>query len=210
MPLTEAPADAIAGIYAQSLFDLARDGGGQPLIEEVQGEIEEILDLARSDRRFGEFLASRIVAGDQRRDALRRIFEHRVTGLTLRFLLLLNEKGRLQHLVPIAAAFDRLVQEAFGRVEVDVYTAAPLAREELDMLRDRLRAALRREPILHPYTDNAMIGGVKLQIGDELIDASLATRLQRLRAQMSAAALAQIRVSADRLMEAGGPDSTIA
>ena len=65
--------------------------------------------------------------------------------------------------------------------EVDVYTASPISSGELDVIRDRLKRALGKEPIVHPYTDGAMIGGLKLQIGDQLIDASIATSLRKLR-----------------------------
>ena len=61
MPLTEAAPDALARTYATSLFELAQSRGGQATIEQVQGELEDVLELARNDRRFSEFLASRIL-----------------------------------------------------------------------------------------------------------------------------------------------------
>ena len=113
---------------------------------------------------------------------------------------MLNAKGRLGNLAPITAAFDQLVQEAFGRVEVDVYTAAPIDADELNSIRERLQSILGKEPVVHPYVDNAMIGGLKLQIGDQLIDASVATRLRRLRDKLSGEGSAQVRAAADRLV----------
>lgn len=204
MPLTESAPDALARVYAQSLFELARaEGGGQARIEEVLGELEDILELARADARFGEFLASRVLPAAARAESLRRIFGGRVSPVTLNFLLVLNRKGRLGHLPAIAAAYDQIVQSAFGRVEVDVYTAAPLDPAQIGQLKERLRSVLGREPIVHPYTDPSMIGGLRLQIGDQLIDASIAARLRRLRDRLTVSGAAALRGRVDRIIGDG-------
>src|SRR5258705_7701883 len=104
MPLIESAPDALARVYAQSLFDLAMAAGGQAHLEEIQGELEDILELARSDARFNEFLASRILPADSRGASLVKIFKGRVSDLTLNFLRILNHKERLPHLPSIVAS----------------------------------------------------------------------------------------------------------
>jgi F-type H+-transporting ATPase subunit delta len=204
MPLIDTPPDALAEIYARSLFELAEAKGGRTVIEGTLAELEDILELARGNARFNEFLASRVLPMAKRSASLEKILKGKASDLTLRFLQVLNEKGRLSHLPPIAAAYDRLVQEKFGRVEVDVYTAAPISPEELRMIRDRLQAAIGKEPIVHPYTDESMIGGIRLQIGDKLVDGSLSTRLRKLRDQFSTEGAAEVRARADRMIEDSG------
>jgi F-type H+-transporting ATPase subunit delta len=201
MPLIQAPPDALASIYARSLFELAEAQGGRDMLERIAGELEDILEMTRTDPKFNEFLASRILAVGDRTEALRRIFQGRIADLALNFLLLLNRKQRLGHLVPIVAAFDQMVQEKFGRVEVDLYTPAPITPEQLREIRDRLQATLKREPIIHPYTDPTLIGGIRLQIGDMLIDGSLASRLRRLKEQMTSQGAARIRARFDQAVE---------
>jgi F-type H+-transporting ATPase subunit delta len=49
-------------------------------------------------------------------------------------------------------------------------------------VRDRVQSALGKEPVLHCYADEHMIGGIKLRIGDQLIDGSVRTQLRRMRA----------------------------
>ncbi len=184
MPLMETQPDALARVYAQSLFELAEARGGRDALEETLGELEDILEIAREDARFNEFLASRTLGVESRGRSLRRIFEGRCTDLTLRFILLLNKKERMGHLPPIVAAFDEMVQEAFGRVEVDVYMASPISTGVLTTIQERFRAALGKDAIVHPYADESMIGGMKLRIGDTLIDASIASQLRRLKDQL--------------------------
>lgn len=201
MALTHTEPDALARIYALSLFELAQSAGGQSAIETTQSELEDLIELARTEPMFGEFLSSRILPADARAASLQKILGGRVSDLTRRFLLTLNQKGRLGHLAAIVAAFDEKVQQAFGRVEVDVYTASPISPDELASIRARLQQVLGKEPIVHPYTDRSMIGGLKLQIGDQLIDASIATRLRKLRDRLNEDGMASIRAKFDRMVD---------
>lgn len=192
MPLSEAPPDALAQTYARSLFELAGDIGSGS-IESVLGELEDILELARGDKKFSEFLASQTIPQDARDASLVKMFGGRCSPLTLRFLRVLNDKGRLPNLPAITAALDAIVQEKFGRVEVDVFTAEPLEAEHLGQLAQRLGAALKKEVVLHPYVEPNMIGGVKFRIGDQLVDASIASRLNAMRDKLQKDGLANLR-----------------
>jgi len=201
MPLTETRPDALAEIYAQSIYELAHADGGNELVEQVLGELEDILELCRSNPDFSEFMSSRVIKQTDRAKSLKSIFEGQVHRITLNFLEVLNEKGRLSHLIPIVAAFDERVQHTMGRVEVDLYTASPMDSGELAKVRELLNAAMGREAIVHPYIEPAMIGGVRLQIGDKLIDASIQTRLRKMRDLLTDEGAAKIRAAADQAID---------
>ena len=190
MPLIESKPDEVAQAYAGSLFELATADGGADNAETVLGELHDVLELARGDATFSEFLSSLVVPTTSRDESLVRIFEGRASDLTVRFLRLLNGKGRLSHLPAIVEAFDERVQDAFGRVEVNVYTAEPMADDDQATMRDRIGEKLGKDVVLHAYTEPAMLGGIKLRIGDQLVDDSLATQLRRMR---------------DKLVTEGGP-----
>lgn len=199
--MSDSATDAVATTYARSLFELAEKAGGRASIESTLAEFEEILELARQDKRFNEFLSSRIVSSDRRAGSITKIFQGRVSDLTYKFLQVLNDKGRLGHLTSIVSAFDGLVQRHFGRVEVDVFTADPLTPDDLRCIQARLASSLGKEVIAHPYTDASMIGGVKFRIGDQLIDGSIATRLRKLQDQLANSGTAAIRAKFDRMVE---------
>lgn len=205
MPLTHAVPDALARIYASSLFELAaKTGDGATPTEKCEstlGELEDLLELARLDAKFAEFLASMILPSKKRAESLQKMLKGRVSDLTLRFLLVLNAKDRLGHLPAIAAAFEQMVQEAYGRVEVDVFTAQPIEQSTLGSIRDALHRKLGKEPVLHTYTDASLIGGLKLQIGDQLIDGSIRTQLQKLREAIAQDGGAEIRSRAAKLID---------
>lgn len=194
-------ADALARIYAGALFEEAERAGGQATIESTLAELEDILAMAREDAQFSEFLTSQILAPDNRRDSLRVIFGGKVSDLTLNFLLVLNDKARLDHLGAIAAAYDERLQDRFGRVEVDVYTAAPIDNAQASAIEGRLRDVLGKEPVLHRYVDEAMLGGLRLRIGDQLVDASVATQLRRMRERLGASGADEIRSRLTKIID---------
>ncbi len=193
--------DALAKLYARSLYELADSAGGQEKVSEVGAELEQICELVRDDDQFREFFASPLIDEDRRAESLRRIFANRITDLTLRFLLVLNSKGRLGHLETINTAFDQILQEAFGRVEVDVFHAQPVESSDLEPLKEKIGQALGKEPVLHPYHDPKMIGGLKLRIGDQLIDGSISNRLRKLRERLASAGSAAVRQKPERFFE---------
>jgi F-type H+-transporting ATPase subunit delta len=193
--------NSLARIYARSLFELAAQAGGQEKIVEVGQELEQIVDLARADRRFGEYLRSPIIERSARQASISRLFSDKVTDLTLRFLLVLNGKRRLSQLEGIASAFDQMVHESFGRVEVDLFTPTPISPEQLAHVREQVHHALGREPVMYAYTDPSMIGGIKLRVGDQLIDGSVATRLRRLRERLMAGGGTALRQRMSRLID---------
>lgn len=193
--------DALAKVYAKSLYELAQEAGGEGKINEIAGELDDIGELIRSNRAFREFVSSPIIDSEARSESLKRIFGNRVTDLTLRFLLVLNGNNRLGRLESVANAYDHIVQEAFGMVEVDLFTAAPLGADQVQAIKGRIQQALGRDPVLHPYTEPAMLGGLKLRIGDQLIDGSVATQLRRMKQELLNEGANKLRDRISRFIE---------
>lgn len=172
--------DALANVYARSLFELATDAGGTDKVLEIADELEQVCALTASNQEIGLFFSSPIIDKVKRGEALSAIFTNKVTDLTLRFLLVLNNKGRLDRLRQIEVAYAQLVQEALGRVEVNVFTPRAIDDASLKTIKRNVQEMLGKEPVLHTNVDPSMLGGVKLRIGDQLIDGSVATKLRRL------------------------------
>lgn len=204
MPLVDRQPDALSRIYAESLFNLAMDEGGRDRLESLSGELDELLELTRRMPDLNEFLASRIIATKDRKASLRTIFDGKVSELLFKFLMVLNEKERLNQLLPIVSAYQTMVQEKFGRIEVDVYTREAIPQEQIDAITSEIQRALDREPVVHPYTDAKMIGGVKLQIGDKLIDASFETRLRQMNERLKTEGSARMRERFNEAVEDEG------
>ena len=194
-------ADALATVYAKSLFELASDAGGNDKIVEVADEIEQVCELMRQNNDIRMFFSSPIVDVPKRGDALLAIFSNQITDLTLRFLLVLNRNGRLNHLEQISTSFDLLVQDAFGKIEVDIFTPTAIDAESINTIKEKVQSMLGKEPIMHPYIDKEMLGGIKLRIGDQLIDGSVQTKLRRLSESIKTSGGSVIRENFETYLE---------
>ncbi len=194
--------DSVAMVYARSLFELAEKVGGLALLEEINDEFEQLVGTGERDPKFREFLSSPIIDATRRSEALDRILQGRITDLFRKFVLVLNEKGRMPHFRAIARAYDHMLQARFGRVEVDVHTATEINQETLDRLAQMVREGLGREPVFHKYVEPELLGGIKVRIGDVVYDRSVAGQLIRLRESLLANSRESIRSRADRIVDA--------
>ncbi len=180
MPLFESPPEAVDKVYARSLFELAESEGGRNRLESLSAELDELVELTRAEPQLSEFFSSRILATEDRRDSINAMFNGTLSDLLLRFLQILNRKERLNRLLSIVAAYEEMVQEKFGRIEVSVYTREAISADQIAQIKARLEVATGREPVIYPYTVPGMIGGVKMQIGDRLFDDSIQTSLRNM------------------------------
>lgn len=200
MQIIEGPPEAVDKVYAQALFDLAEAEGGRELLEELAGETQALAETARTPERQ-EFFRSKIIPTAAKEGVLRRALEGRVNPLLFRFVITLVRKERLDRLWRIIEAYDQMIQQRFGRVEVDLFTRYPVPAEQVQAIRARLQEALGREPVMHTYIDEKMIGGVMLQFGDVLIDGSVRTQLRKMQEGLLERGSAVIRSRFDRAVE---------
>jgi len=99
---------------------------------------------------------------------------------------LLIESNRVEDVVEVADEYQRLADAAAGRVRATVTTAVELGPKDRDRVAAELSKRLAGEVELEVVVDPAILGGLKLQYGDRLVDATIATRLQQLRRRLAA------------------------
>jgi len=194
--------DKVATVYAHALLEMAQKQGGNARAQEIGEEFRELAEVIKLDKSFRALLASPTVERAARSVALGRILKGNVSDTLLRFIMVVDRKGRLSHLAEMEEAYDELLQGLFGKTEVDVFTVdgQPLEKTTESSLRERLRTATGREAVFHYAADASMIGGIKLRIEDQLVDGSVATRLRRLRESIIQGGGATIRGNTERFI----------
>jgi F-type H+-transporting ATPase subunit delta len=117
---------------------------------------------------------------------VRKLLEDRVQPGALRLVALLVERGRARELGRVSDVYQRLLNAHRGIVVATVTSAAPLTAGETAEIRTRVEAMAGSEVDLHTAVDPALLGGLTVQVGDQLHDASIRGRLERLRDQLNA------------------------
>ena len=168
--------------YAEAAFEIAtRDrtldswGDGLALAAEVL-----------ADRRVASVVDNPAIPLAQRLDVVERLLSGRVQAPLLRLVRLLVQRSRLDMLPAVASQYQRLLNRQRGVVEAVVTSAAPLSRDETETLRAKLADMTGAAVALEERVDAALIGGLTVRVGDQLLDASVRGRLERLRNQLVA------------------------
>ncbi len=176
----------IARSYAEALFELgarhgAHEGFGQAF--------HEVVALLEHEPRVRLFLESPKVELADKKAALQRALEGRVPPLFLNFLLVVIDKRRQRLLPEIAAEYDLLLDEASGRVHVQVTLAREVDERTEEDLRAELTRVLGKTVIAHVHVNPKILGGLIIRYGDKVVDASLRRRLASLRRRLLEAPL---------------------
>jgi F-type H+-transporting ATPase subunit delta len=191
-------AGKVAQTYAESLWDLAVEAD---VVDEVAEELAQIVSLVEEQPQLRAMFDSPSIKAERRARSIKAIFEGKVSSLTYRFLQVVNDKGRLDQLPGIRIAFDQRLKAERGEVDVDVYTAQPLSDSQKASVASKVSASIGRNAVVTAHLDESMLGGLKLRIGDKLIDGSVATQLNKMKRKMIARGRERVRADASALLE---------
>jgi F-type H+-transporting ATPase subunit delta len=124
----------------------------------------------------------------QRLAVVSALLESRVRPGALRLVSLIVERGRVRDLPRVTDQFQRQLNAHNGVVVATVTSAAALSTDETAAIRTKVEAMAGSTVELRTAIDSALLGGLTVQIGDRLLDASIRGRLERLRDQLNAGA----------------------
>lgn len=195
--------DQVAVTYARSLYELAEPAG---ILADALDELRQIDAIVRDSPELTTLFEHKTIDPARRGESIKQLFSGQVHNLVLRFLIVLNNKGRLGALPGIVVAYDRMLKEHRNQVDVDVYTAEPLDEELLRRVEERLSTALERSAIVHPHTDRSLIGGMRIRYEDKLIDASVAAQLRHIGHRLAEGGQTRLRGKKDQLLEVGADE----
>jgi len=171
--------------YAKALLDLANE---KKQAEKIGDEMAELGKIIEGNKSLASFLSDPGISRTDRDDLLKKVFKGRISPLIQNTMGVLNSKGRLGLLHAITDAYQDLLDEQLGKVEVDVTVAHRLDGGQLEQVRQRISQALKKDAIVHQYVDEKIIGGIVVRVDDKLIDASVKSQLEAMKRQLLAAA----------------------
>ena len=173
---------SLAGRYATALFGLASDeqqvdavGRSLDSIEQAMTESADFRALVTSP------LVSRADAGKTIRALVPALGLDSITG---RFLGVLADNGRFSELKSVIRLFRDLASDARGETKAEVTSAYPLGDDQIAALKSKLKARVGRDVSIDLHVDPALLGGIIVRLGSQMIDASIATKLNTLATAM--------------------------
>jgi F-type H+-transporting ATPase subunit delta len=174
-------ATAAAKRYAKAVFELAQDEGH---VEQWQQRLTRVREIFE-DPATAAVLANPTIPAEQR-EALVSGAPHVLDPEGTNLARLLIESSRIGDAAEIDEEFQRLADEAAGRVRATVTTAIELEAQDRDRVARELSRRLEKDVHISVVVDPRILGGMKLQYGDRVVDASVATKLEQLRRRLAA------------------------
>lgn len=174
------PTPELTRVYADALLGASeKTGQAEAVLDEVEELIADVWD-AHPD--FESMMRSPSLAGSEKSRILNEVLGGKASDTTLHFLQVLNRRGRLDLLRPVARRARASWERKNGRLPVVVRTAVALEADQVEALKARLSKLLNAMPILHLEVEPSLIGGLVVQVGDTIFDASVRSiQLEKLR-----------------------------
>jgi len=177
-----AESTTIARPYAEAVFKLA-DGARK--LDDWSAMLGALAEVAENDR-VRVATADPSHSAGKAADLYVSILAGRLTPECENFLRVLAENRRLALLPEIRTQFEALKDEREGKVDVQIQTAFALEAAQLTDLVTNLEKSTRRKIKAHISVDKELIGGVRVTIGDKVIDASARAQLAALESALKA------------------------
>ena len=175
----------IAGLalrYANAVFELAAE---ERALDSLAADFLQLKTMLRDSPELRRLVRSPLFSQDDQARGMEAVLRQAgASDLTRRLVLLLVRKRRLFALSDVIRAFENQLARYRGEIAAEVTSARPLTGEETAELRDMLKGKLGREPRLDRKVDPDLLGGLVVKVGSRMIDSSLRTKLEGLRAAM--------------------------
>jgi F-type H+-transporting ATPase subunit delta len=164
--------------YAEALMSLAKEQG---LVEALGQDMQLIIGSLQGSEELRRFFAVPLVKGSVKKSAIDSLFGGQVNPITLNFLKLVVDRGRIAFLEPICSRFQDLLRQMNQISLAEVTSAVPLTDEQQETLRRRVVEMTSAQGVeLAIKVDPDLIGGVIIKVGSQVVDASIRGQLRRL------------------------------
>ncbi len=172
---------SLALTYAHSLFSLAEDEG---LVEKIYEELTGIAEIFSQNPDYEVLLDSPTIPVEKRFELIDEAFAPYMEYV-VNLIKILCEKRRIHILRDCAKEYDKLYYEKLGIKRVTAITATSLSDELREKLVKKLEAQWDAKIELTQKVDPSILGGIVLRTDNSQTDASVRTKLERLKAQIA-------------------------
>lgn len=173
---------SLARRYTKALFQLARDTGEE---EAIGRQVDEFF-AAYSGSNLQTVLTNPAFDVASRKRVLIQVGNtQQLSVLTIHFLSLLLERDRLGHLPGIVSCYRRLLNEAKGRVDAKVFSAAALDSALAERVRAQLKAMSGKDVVMQQEVDPSLLGGMMVELEGKIYDGSIRTQLEKMKQRIA-------------------------
>ena len=162
--------------YAHALFHLSAE---KNLLNDVYEDIHQLKSLLEKNAELRFLFEDPEIPSQKRIAVFERLFKSRVQPLTFQFLCFLEKKDRLSLAVEICSTFEQMVWDHNNILRAEITSSQTLEGHQVSEIKNRLQARFQKKIEPELRVDPSLLGGFKVQIGDQILDLSITGQLER-------------------------------
>ena len=164
--------------YTQALFNVAVKKND---INQISDRLHNIRSILKSVPELNQLLITRRVQVQDKINMLKNILGDNISNIEMDLLVLLMENGHMMLFGEVVKRFDYLLDKESKLVKVHITSSSILSDDEVERISSKIENNIQKEVEVEMETDESIIGGIKLRVGNTLIDGSIYSHLQKMR-----------------------------
>ena len=167
--------NVISKRYAKALSGSIAD---ESILNRALENLKDFGDAFESDRQLERFFSHPGISEAKKNALVSQLCDRlKAENVVRNLLAMLTQRRKILFLKNIAGYFEAVVDERLNQVRVNVTSAHPLTSENIEKLEVGLNRILGKTILIVTREDQTLIGGIQLQVGDQVADATIKNRL---------------------------------
>ena len=176
----------IAQPYAEAFLELSNKGS----LDIIINDLNCVSSSVSGSGELKTLLSNPLINSQTKKNVIKSVFNDKIDNNTLKFLLVLCDRGRISYLEPIVDKALELAYKAASIETVKVVSSVPFTSTQQEALISKLKKMTGAEQIRLDITTNSnLIGGFVIQVGSKIIDTSIQGQLKQLSSYLGSSAL---------------------
>jgi F-type H+-transporting ATPase subunit delta len=164
--------------YTQALFKVVVKEND---INQVSDRLHNIRSILKSIPELKQLLITRRVQVQDKMNILKNILGDKISNIVMDLMVLLMENGHMMLFGEVVKRFDYLLDKESKLVKVHITSSSILSDDEVERISLKIENNIQKEVEVKTEIDSSIMGGIKLRVGNTLIDGSIHSRLQKMR-----------------------------
>ena len=164
--------------YAQGLYKVALT---EENVTQISVNLHSIKNILKSVPELNQLFITRRVQLEDKIVMLKNILGDKISGIEMDLIVFLTENGHMLLYGEVLERFDYLIDKDSKIIKVQITSSTRLPDDEVQKISSTIENKIQKKLNIKMDTDPSLVGGIKLRIGNTLIDGSVSNRLQKMR-----------------------------
>ena len=175
-------AKLISKTYGDALLEIAKEEKKVDLLLE---EVTAVMEILKDNPEFSKLMNNPRISVDEKQTVMSNVFEGRISNELMGFFSMIVNKGRYDHIDEILTYFQDEVKKIKGIGVAYVTTPLELSdAQKKNVEKKLLETAGFKQMEMHYDIDSELVGGMRIRIGDRVVDSSIHTKILKMQQDM--------------------------